>query len=82
MNCEVCHSFLHSTKKHNNKWEIIIRLKAEIQKNNDLIETIKPQAVIELKNLGYSYDRIQKLIGVAKVTAIRIIKKKERGVFK
>ena len=55
-------------------WQRIIVIKgkrAELQRE---IDALKPQAVRELRALGFSFDNIARTLMVGKVTAIRMFK--------
>ncbi len=54
----------------------IILLKKEKTKIQREIDKLKPQAIKELREMGYSYDNICILLGVGKITAIKIENKR------
>jgi len=58
-------------------YEKIIKLRGQKIKLSKEIELLKGKAVRELKDLDYSYDDIIKILGIGKITAIKIIKSKE-----
>lgn len=58
----------------------IIELKGSIFRVGREVEKLKPKAVIELRNLGYSHDDIAKVIGIGKITSIALAKKGKRKI--
>ena len=54
----------------------ILRLRGKANFLARHIEQLKQKAVEELRKEGYSFDEITKLIGIGKVTAIRLSKLK------
>lgn len=52
-------------------YEQIITLNSEKMKIDIKIRDLKPKAVKELRLMGYSYDRIVRMLNIGKVNAIR-----------
>lgn len=55
-------------------YEQIIDLKAEKIKIDMKIKNLKPKAVKELREMGYSFDKIVNILGIAKINAIKYSK--------
>lgn len=55
-------------------YEEIIVLQAKHLQLQDKINSLKPQAVKELKKMGYSYDKICSVLSIGKINVMEIIK--------
>lgn len=75
--CE-CYSSIHGVRESWNErvkaYEKIIVLQAKHLCIQDEINDLKPQAVKELKELGYSYDKICAILSMGKINVLEIVK--------
>jgi len=55
-------------------WKQIIEKKSQILILNREIESLKNNAVKELRKLGYSHDRICGILGIGKINSIKYAK--------
>lgn len=63
-------------KNQSQSYVRIIELNAEKIKLDKKIEKLKPKAVKELRAMGYSFDKIVRMLNIGKITAIKILKNK------
>ena len=68
--------------KDGKPFERIITLTGERDKLTREINNLKPSAVQDLRKMGYSADRICKMLGMGKATVLAIINGKKKKVLR
>ena len=56
-------------------WKQIIEKKGKIEKLNREINSLKENAVKELRKMGYSHDKICGILGIGKVNSVKFAKR-------
>lgn len=59
-------------------WKQIIRKQGEREILQREIDLLKRKAVLELRKMGYSHDRICGILGIGKINSIKFAKQKKK----